>query len=1000
MSGPPFTEVVGRRTFLRVLGAATPAALASCSPLPPERLIPYVVPPENVVPGVASWYATVCRECPAGCGVHVRTREGRAVKVEGNPEHPISGGRLCIRGQASLQSLYDPDRVRAPQRRVTMHAGADQSRFEPTTWEAAQNRLVGVLRTLLDAGQGTRVAVVTSSLSGSLGRLVDTWADATGARHVVYEPLAYEPIREANRLTFGQDAIPHYDFARPDVLLSIGADFLETWLSPVDYAGAYSRMRRPASDGTGYFAHVEPRLSLTAAAADEWLSAQPGTEVFLVLAMVHAILRDERAIDVSPADGVLISELVRGHSPTRAAAITGVPAPQIEALARRFSQPDAGPGHSLAVGGGVAVSGTNATATQAAINLLNYVAGNVGSTVLFGPDSSFGRLDAYRDMLDLTEAMRAGDVDLLVVADANPAFSLPAAAGFEQALDAVPLVVSLSSRLDETAVRADLVLPTHTPLESWGDDEPRVGVRGLMQPVMRPLFDTRHLGDILLDLAHGLGGEVTASLPATTFEDYLRAAWGRLQEELAPGQPFDLFWADALRGGGRWRELPARPIRLAPDVAQIRFEAAELEGGDRPFVLMPYPSIRHYDGRGANNAWLQEIPDPVSKVAWHSWAELHTDTARQLGAEEGQLLTVESSHGRIDVPLVVNEQLRPGVVAVPLGQGHTAGGRYASGRNGNVMALLPATAEPLSGGLPFLSTRVTVTPRDVRRRVTTTQGSPRQFQPDVAQSVPAGAPAASQLADRPQASLYPEHTHPEHRWGMAIDLNACFGCNACVAACYAENNVPIVGSDQADRGRSLAWLQVERYDEPRETPRLRFVPMLCQQCDHAPCESVCPTYATYHTAEGLNAQVYNRCVGTRYCANNCPYQVRRFNWHEPEFPAPLHLQLNPDVTVRSKGVMEKCTFCVQRIQEGKGRAKDEQRPLRDGEITPACAQTCPAEAIIFGDLNDATSRVARLSHDPRGYRVLDILNTRPAITYLKKVVRAGTATGSPTFETR
>ena len=992
-------EHVGRRTFLKLLGAAAPAVAATaCSSVPPERIIPYVVPPEDDVPGVATWYATTCQECPAGCGMRVRTREGRPVKVEGNPEHAVNRGRLCIRGQASLQGLYNPDRIRGPRQREVMNAAAGQSRLTRIEWESALTALADRIQKVREAGRSDRIAIVTPLLTGSLDRLFDTWAKAVGgARRFRYEPFGYEAIRTAGRIAFGRDAVPHFDLTRADVLVSFGADFLETWLSTVEYSSAFSERRRVRDSRTSRFIHVEPRLSLTASSADEWLSTPPGTEIFVALAMVQVIVAERRSQGMSDRDLKIIGDLVAPYSPDQMANRTGVSAAKLAELARLFSDPQAGSGRSLAIGGGVGSTGSNATALQVALNLLNYVAGNVGTTVQFGPDASYGRASSYRELTELVMAMRAGEIDILVTHDVNPAFTLPGALGFEAALARVPYVASLSSSQDETTARAHLVLPTHTPLEAWGDDEPRFGVRGLRQPVMAGLFDSRHVGDLLLDVGRRVGEDVSGALPAEGFYEYLRSEWRTLQEGEpkagSPGSDFESYWAGALQRGGVWTAIAPPTMTLGADLAKVSFETAEFGGPADGLVLMPYASLHFYDGRGANRSWLQEIPDPVTKAVWSSWAELHPDTARSLAADDGQLVTVESAHGKLDVPLVLNANLRPGVIAIPIGQGHTDYGRYAAGRGVNPITLVDPAPEMLSGGTRWLSVKVRVTPRALRRPVLKLQSSERQFDRDVALSVSRADLVAGRtaLVTPPEhRSLSPEHSHPEYRWGMAIDLDTCTGCNACVAACYAENNVPVMGADAVQRGRTMSWLRIERFVEPRDVGStaidVRFVPMLCQHCDHAPCETVCPVYATYHTDEGLNAQVYNRCVGTRYCSNNCPYKVRRFNWFQAEFPDPLHLQLNPDVTVRSVGVMEKCTFCVQRIQEGKDRAKDEKRPVRDGDVVPACAQTCPGQAIVFGDLNDPGSRVSQLARDPRGYRIFDELNTRSAVTYLKKIV--------------
>ena len=1002
-------EVVERRTFLKVLGSAGPAAaIAACSPIPPEKIIPFVVPPEDVIPGVATWYASVCGECPAGCGTLVRTREGRAVKVEGNPEHPVNRGGLCVRGQSSLQGLYNPDRIAGPQRRRVTNEVASQSVLESTTWDAAQQELVGRLQTLHDAGRGSRIAFITPPHTGSLASLVSTWSTSLGARWIRYEPFAYEAIRGAHERVFGRADLPHYDFARADLLISFGADFLETFGSPVGFARDHAGQRRVRNGEKTRFVQIEPRLSMTGANADVWHTVSPETEGLVAAAMVQVIVTEQRAQNVSDDVIARIAGLVGGASPEQVSDTTGLAAGRIRELARAFSDPELGPGRTLAVGGGVGVSGANATATQVAIALLNYVAGNVGVTVDLASASTLTSA-TYADMRELADTMRSGDIDVAIVHDVNPVFTIPGAAEFGDALAQVPFVVSLSSLPDETTAQADLLLPTHTALESWGDSNPRRGVYGLMQPVMQPVFDTRHVGDLLIDVGQALGGEVAAGLPQRGgFYRFLREEWERLQPapeptpsreggELTqdPEEPdFEAYWADALRRGGT--TMPIDPV--AVEVRRRVFESdlvADLAATThrRPFTLIAYPSLHFFDGRGANRPWLQEIPEPLLKTTWGTGVEMTPDTADLLGAEEGRLVTIESDHGHVEASVIINPHLADGVVAIAIGQGHTSFGRYATGRGVNPIALLDPDPETLSGGVRWAGTGVEVTPRALFRPVPRLQQHFDQEGRELAQGVSLAALAAGDVPpEEHHFSLHDDHDHPVHRWGMAIDLDACNGCNACVAACYAENNLPVMGADLMRRGRTMSWLRIERFNEPRDGdtgPDVRFLPMLCQHCDHAPCETVCPVFATYHTDEGLNAQIYNRCVGTRYCANNCPYKVRRFNWFMPEFETPLHLQLNPDVTGRSDGVMEKCTFCVQRIQDGKETARDEDRPVRDGDVSPACAQSCPAQAIVFGDMNDPSTRVTQLATDARAYHALSVLNTRPAVTYLKKVTRDG-----------
>ena len=993
----PLTETVGRRTFLKVIGGAAPAvAVAACSPVAPERIIPYVVAPEDIVPGVATWYASVCGECPAGCGTIVRTREGRAVKVEGNPEHPVNRGALCLRGQAALQGLYNPDRLRGPQARRVTNDAKGQSVLESTDWEQGQQQLVERLQTVLAAGEPSRIAVVTPLMTGTLDTLVDTWAAAVGARRLRYEPLAHEPIRAANLATFGRDAVPHYEFSRPDVLISFGADFQETWLSTVGHSRDHADGRHVNGSRKARFVQVESRLSLTGTNADSWIGVEPGTEGLVAAAMVHTIVAEGRVLVPDPPDGMQgqIETLVASYAPDQVARQVGIEANTIRSLAREFCDPATGPGRSLAIGGGVAASGPDATASQVAINLLNYVAGNIGSTVVFGPDASWGRASTYRDMVELTELMRRGEIEIVLLHDVNPIHTMPGTVDFAGALASVPFVVSTSSFPDETAVRADLVLPTHTPLESWGDVVPRAGVRGLSQPTMQPLFDTKHFGDVLLETGRSLGDEIAAAFPRRgDFFDHLQDTWETLHPEPNAGTgdesgvpDFDDFWAECQKRGGFFQPVDPVPVEIQAELFETDLTIGPV-GGGRALALVVYPSLHFYDGRGANRPWLQEIPDPLMKTTWSSWVEMSSETASAIGAEEGQLVHLESDHGTVDVSLLVNDHVAVGAAVMPLGQGHTDYGRYATGRGVNPFTLLDGEPESFSGGRRWGGTRIDATALDVVRRLPRLQTEFGQHERELAQTVSLVDLAAGTVEPEPHhVSLHPDHEHPIHRWGMAIDLDSCNGCNACVAACYAENNIAVMGADAMRQGRTMSWMRIERFIEPDVSPvDNRFLPMLCQHCDHAPCETVCPVFATYHTDEGLNAQVYNRCVGTRYCANNCPYKVRRFNWSDQQFPEPLNLQLNPDVTARMAGVMEKCTFCVQRIQDGKGTAKDEHREVQDGDVTPACAQTCPAQAIVFGDRNDPESRVSQLSEDARAYHVLGELNIRPAVTYLRKV---------------
>jgi len=988
------TESVDRRRFLKVLGVtgAGAAALSACGigPEPTERLIPYLVQPEDQIPGTATYYATTCRECAAGCGLRVRIREGRAVKLEGNPDSPINRGRLCARGQAGLQGLYNPDRIQHP---LVRNANGT---FEDIDWDGAMQRLAAKLR----EAQGKGIVFLTGAEQSSFGDLVDEWMKQVGGRRMSYEPFGFEALRAGNRMTFGTASLPSYDFGNAKYLISFGADFLDTWLSPVEFQNGFSQAHafdagRPAS--MAKFVFVGPRMSLTGMNADEWVAARPGTEGTLALAMAQVILSQHLAR--VPADASRLVSVLGAYSPSAVAQAIGIDADTIVRLAREFARSGGG----LAVAGGMATQYANGAEIVAAVNILNYVAGSVGSLIKFGADLAIGSTNTFADLTALTSDMTNGRVALLFVHGTNPAHSLPGA--FQQALGKVGYKVSFSSFMDETAAACDMILPDHHALEQWGDSRPRAGVTALQQPVVQPVFDTRPSGDVILKLSGKTG----------TFQDYLQGKWRTRHPK-----DFDQYWFDSLEKGGIYGEAPTRAVRLAEGVAKIGFGALAAPAvPDQQVIVFPHPAL--HDGRGANKPWLQELPDPVSKIAWHSWVEVHPDTAAKWGLATGDFLLLKSSFGAQKFPAWITRSVRPDVLAVPTGQGHTAYGRYAKDRSANAFELLGAEATTY-GGRSFIVS-ATATKTGEHRKIVTTEGSPRERGRGTVEVLGLARAKALHPGEAPfhheetpeyasdAVAWWAERQHEQAeignykgeqpRWGLAIDLSKCTGCAACVTACYAENNIATVGEELMQRGREMSWMRLERYwltDEHGEPQGAVNSPMLCQQCGNAPCEPVCPVYAAYHTPDGLNGQVYNRCVGTRYCSNNCPYKVRYFNWYNyaerggqyEAFPEPLSMLLNPDVTVREKGVMEKCTFCVQRIRGAQNQARLENRAVKDGDIVTACQQTCPSEAIIFGDLNDKRSQVYELAGNPRGYHVLAGLNTKPAITYLARVVAQDT----------
>ncbi|HSB19882.1 MAG TPA: 4Fe-4S dicluster domain-containing protein [Anaeromyxobacteraceae bacterium] len=960
-----------RRTFLKIAGAAGLAA--GCSPkAATQKLVPLLVPPEDIVPGVPLYYRTVCRECPAGCGVTARTREGRAVKLEGNPEEPIGRGALCARGQAAVQALYHPDRFRGPMRR-----GADGG-LSPVGWDQAEDQLAQAIAAARARGPG-RVRLVTRAEPGAAGDVQRALLAAVGGRpgdRLVLEPLDPAPVRAAGAALFGRPEIPALDLAAAHTVVSFGADFLESWISPVEYTRQFAAGRGRIGDDRTRLVWVGPRLSLTGVSADRWLRVLAGGELPLALGLLRWILDPgNRVAGLAPEVAALAPALLR-LSPADLAARAGVAAADVEGLARELARRRP----SALLGPGPSSQGPDATALAAVLLLLDLAVGNFGRTMWYGLDPAEEVPSTAAEAAALVEAMAAGQVDVLLAVNADPLAALPAALKAGEAAARVPLLVSFALRPDATAARAHLILPDHHTLESFGDVSPRAGVLNLAQPVMTPLFDTRQAVQVLLEVAGRLQLPAPLAPSADPYDLLQDRAGKRVQQAGAgPGADAAAAWREALQRGGAWSD--AAPARRLPQLARGaagRFLAlgpapAPAAAGEVDLVL--FPTALHGDGRSGELPWLQEIPDTLTSVSWSPWAEISPATAGRLGVRSGDLLALAGAAGRAEVPAYVFPGIRDDAVAVRLG---SAGAR----------ALTPAGLDPASGARAYAGSRVALSAAGRREPLPLLEGSPYQHGREIVQTVTAAAPAARRADLTHQ--MYPEPRHPDHRWAMAIDLDRCTGCEACVVACFAENNVPVMGAEAARMGRYMGWLRIERYlgDEPGGALDVQLLPMLCQQCTNAPCETVCPVYATYHTPEGLNAQVYNRCVGTRYCSNNCPYKVRTFNWRDPEFKAPLPMQLNPDVTVRSRGVMEKCTFCVQRIRYAEGQARDEGRPVADGEIVPACAQTCPARAIVFGDANDPASRLSRAARAPRGFRALEEVNTQPAITYLARVRRA------------
>lgn len=965
-----------RRDFLKLMGASFALmGTAACTRSPVEKIIPYVKKPEEVMPGIANWYASTCSECETGCGVLVKTRESRPIKFEGNPKHPTSQGGLCARGQASVLNLYDPDRLQGPL--APMRKGTATSAIG---WDELDSKIVEKLR----SAHGKVRVLMGENSKPSTRKIIDEFCSTVGAGSpVVWEPQGLDEHLDGQSSAYGSRVAPHYHFDKADYVLSFGADFLGTWGNTVAYAKGFSRRKKLGSMAQAKkapirFVAIESSMNVTGANADTRYRVPSGSEVRAALAVAHELLGHSRYAGDSS-----VRALLDAHSPAMVSKELGVDPSVFKKIAEELW---AHRGASIVLGAGHSLKGSLGRALEVTVAFLNSMLENDGATI-DGTAAVLPRRSSYAALAKLIGEMKAGAVDVLVIYGVNPAYALPKSADFEAAASKVGTVVYLGSKMDETAHLADYVASTSHALESWGDGQAEAGVYSIQQPTIRPLYNTRPMEETLLVWGKKMGAS-WASAP--TWHEFLKANWKEtVYREHGGAAPFVLFWesvlreglVDARKGGAKARSFNTSSLRSVADaMAKAGVTGSELR-------LVVHPRVGLYDGRNANNGWLQELPDPVSKTTWDNHASFSVATAKKLSLREGDTVRLKTASGEIDLPAHIQPGLHDNTVMVAPGYGQSGAGRVADGVGVNAYRLASASAD----GFEASSVKVAVQKTGSKAEIAMTQLHHRmEGRPILKEALYEEyekSPDAGNEKEGKLTTLWPKYNYPGYRWAMAIDLNSCTGCSACVIGCQAENNIPVVGKKFSGSSRGMHWIRIDRYySGSDDNPEVSFQPMLCQHCENAPCETVCPVLATMHDDEGINQQVYNRCVGTRYCENNCPYKVRRFNWFTfTEVARPLNLVFNPDVTVRTRGVMEKCTFCIERIREGKDNAKDLGVSVADGEIKTACQQSCPSDAIVFGNINDKNSRVAKIAEDPRGYHVLEDLNTRPSITYLTKI---------------
>ena len=1013
---------LNRRDFMKALGLGSGVSMfTACETdnnaymTPIEQVLPYVVRPEQVLPGSPTFFATTITTGAAAHPVLARHRDGRVINVGANRRAPLSPA-VPKSALLELQKHYSPDRYGKP-------ATRDGGSWAETTWDEGLKSLAGAVAKARKAGK--KVAYLGPHRTGAIAELIE---DFTHGEAVFWEPLSRAAERAAAERLFGIGALPAYDLSKAKYVLSFGAAFLCDW-GGTQTSADYATARNPNIDhSVARFAAVTAHLDQTSANADDWFAATPGSEADVALAVAKLVA------DAKKYNGPLRPMLAKGDV-ARAAQRSGLSEDEIKAIAKHVADEP-----SVALPGG-AKGGTDLALATFAINM---VSGNAGKTFGFGTGYS-GRMDGIARLKGLLDAMKGGQVGVLLLDDANPAYALPNDAAVPDALAKVETIVALSSHPDETNASAHLVLPTSNTFEDWGDEEPSTGLHLLRQPSMTPLRDTRSLGDILLataraaklqplpslgeaptDDAAGNGGgrarpaaaapaagteeEAAPSAPVLGFQpqtwrDYVRTRWERDLYQGAPGG-FTRWWEQTLEAGFLDRRSGmAAPATVMPGVTPALGER-EAGGGDYHLVVYPHPS--RGDGRYANQPWAQEISDPMTGHVWDSWVEVSPATAGKLGIEDDALVEVSTEAGKVQLGVEVYKGIRDDCIAIAFGNGHQANGRYANGIGVNAVSLLQVKEQ--GGCMEWQQAKASIQVVGGEAGLVSTFGSDGDHGKHIA--VSADAAALAKYGDAENAhpgeltgihhlvrdprlvatgnlDMYPAPDHPTHRFAMTVDTNACNGCGSCMVACSAENNLPIVGKRVIGQGREMNWLRINRVWTPKDkVPGVQFVPLMCQHCAHAPCESVCPVVATYHTLDGLNAMVYNRCVGTRYCANNCPYLARRFNFHTFTWPESLELQLNPEVTARTMGVMEKCTFCVQRIRDTKSAMKDRghKGPVPDEMLQqlPACAEVCPSQALTFGNRKDPASTPAKTSKSGRTYTLLSELNTMSAVNYLAK----------------
>lgn len=1017
----PLTST-NRRDFLKFLGFSVTAATIAACETPVVKSIPYVTKPEEITPGIPNYYATTYYDGLDYANILVKTREGRPIYIKGNKKHGISRGAVNPRVNSSVLSLYDSARLAKPM--------IESNKVEWPTFDSAVSN---ELRSIANSGGNITLltgTIISPSIEEAISEFTTSFAGAT-VKRVTYDPISNYGIRKANEMSFGRNFIPSYDFSKAKTIVSISADFLNNWLLHNEYVAQYGQRRNPKADWMSRHFQFEANLSLTGSNADVRIPIKPSEEGAVAAALYNEIAKKTGGTAVNVNSSAL------DMAPIQQAAK--------ELLISR--------------GGSLVVAGSNNPDVQVIVNGINQLLGNYGSTISTDIEV-FVRQGNDEQVMQLVNDMNAGAVNALLVFGVNPAYSLPNANEFVAGLSKVSTTVAFSQFADETASKCKYVAAESHYLESWNDFHPKTGSYSIAQPAITRLYDTRQFPESLLRFTKNY----------KPYLDFIKDNWRKNQ--VSPNTDsflFDDFWYNTVRNGSMNVNVPESGVAssFAGNVSSAAARLVSTAASEGNFEIALYANVAIGDGSHASNPWLQELPDPITRVVWDNYITMNPADAKDLGfninlgqEEPASVAIVNVNSQNIKLPVYPAPGQKRGTIGIALGYGRGSEGEkigraayrtkqyggyevdddgrfipvgknvypLVGFRNGTMQYEVNSASIEASGEtFPIACTQYQNTVMDrtsvVRETTFSTFKSARRekYNPSHLLTVHEGGDIVKKDVDFIDIWKDFPVTGVGHRWGMSVDLSACIGCGSCVIGCNSENNIPVVGKDEVRRGRDMHWMRIDRYFSSEttkksgeeddlgtidmyakmeipayENPETVFMPMMCQHCNHAPCETVCPVAATTHSNEGLNQMTYNRCIGTRYCANNCPYKVRRFNWFNykaydkfaeinPAQDKIERMVLNPDVTVRSRGVMEKCTFCVQRIQYGKLEAKKAGEPVADGLVQTACAEACPTNAIIFGDLNDSNSEVRSLFEDDRRYFALQEVGTKPNVGYQLKV---------------